>query len=855
VFSFALSKYFTRSCLSALLGCLMITMACSQDARGATSGDDNSAITTFDVPDANAAMYRGTVAIAIDNAGDVAGVYSDVNNAIHAYVRSAAGTIAEFDGPPVKGAAVQETIPIGFDATGDLAGIYIDSTGKTHGFIRTASGLVTSIDVVISGSTTVVDTIPTFIDAAGDVSGVYEDSNQITHAFLLPFGGTLITFDPANVNNGTGGTSPGTDYVTVDPTAGAAGTYVDVNDVIHGFIRSSNGTITTVDAPGASAGAGRGTAVYAIGSTGIVGGLYIDSKGVAHGFVRSASGTFSTFDAPVVGSGTGQSPGIFPFSYPFGFDAMGDFSGVYLDSNDVVYGFVRSPSGTITTFTAPDAAPMPASLKRTIARLSRQTKIGKKARGFAQRRLGIHSGMASADTRKNDLLAEVSITGNLPSEIQGTAGLAISATGEITGIYTDSEAGIHSFVRTPGGGSITEFSVPDAGDGVYQGTVAFAINSSGTIAGTYLDSSSVLHGFVATLAQVATTTKLTFEPSSAVYGQPVTLTAVITSGSNPVPDSETVQFTTGTTSIGSAAISNNTATLTTTLLPVAMDTVTAAYAGDTNFAGSLSNSVTVPVATATTSTKLTSSLNPSTTGQSVTFTARVTGAYGGTATGTVTFSNGTTVLDSAPLTGNSATFTSSSLGAGTDPITATYGGDSNFQSSTSDTVNQVVSGALVPDFSLTSTPATLSLQSGGQGTVTVTVTPTNGFSSAVTFACSGLPSGASCAFNPATVTPAGAAATTTLTIATGSASAFAHPNSSGFLPEATVALGVCLIGWKRRRRILSLLVLSVAGVLLFSGCGGGSKSNPPPPPVTSTVTVTATSGSIQQTTTVSLTVN
>lgn len=850
-----IAKCFNRECLTAVLSCLIISMGCGLDGWGATS-KNNSPITTFDAPDANAAIYHGTVALAIDDAGDVAGVYSDVNNTVHAYFRSGAGAISEFDAPPVNGVADQATIPIGFDATGDLAGIYVDSTGKTHGFKRTASGVVTSIDVPSSGVNTIGtsgDTIPTFIDAAGDIAGVYVDGNQVTHGFLLPVGGNIATFDPAHLSNGPGGTSPGTDFVTVNSAGGVAGTYVDVNNVVHGFVRSSDSTITIVDAPGAGASVGQGTAVYAIGSTGSVGGLYLDSNSLVHGFVRSVNGTFATFDAPLVGSGASQSPGIFPFSYPFQFDAAGDFAGVYLDSNYVLYGFVRSPSGVITTFTAPDAAPMPASLKKSIARLSRQTKIGAKVRGFAQRRLGIHGGVSSGLKQSESLLAAVSLNGSLPAEIDGTAGLAISSTGEITGIFTDAQAGIHSFVRTRSG-AITEFNVPDAGDGVYQGTVAFAINSSGTVAGTYLDSDSELHGFVATLGQVGTTTTLAVMPSSAVYGQPVTLTANVTSDNIAVPDGETVQFTTGTTPVGSASIVKGIATLTTTQLPVAKDMVTAVYAGDVNYAGSTSNSVTVPIGIATTYARLTSSLNPSTAGQSVTFTTLVTGVYGDTATGTVTFSNGTTVLGSASLTGNSASFTSSSLGAGTYDITAIYSGDSNFQSSTSDAVKQIVNAALGSNFSLTSTAGTLKLQPGGQGTVTVTVTPTNGFSSAVTFACSGLPAGASCAFSPATVTPAGGAAATTLTITTGSASAAAHPNSGGFLPEATVALALCLIGWKRRRNFLSLSVLFVAGVLLFSGCGG-SASNPTPTPVTSTVTVTATSGSIQQTITVLLTVN
>lgn len=168
---------------------------------------------------------------------------------------------------------------------------------------------------------------------------------------------------------------------------------------------------------------------------------------------------------------------------------------------------------------------------------------------------------------------------------------------------------------------------------------------------------------------------------------------------------------------------------------------------------------------------------------------------------------------------------------------------------------------LPPTFTFAASASSLTIKSAAQGTVTLTVTPQYGFTAAVSFACSGLPAGASCAFNPTTVTPTGAAATTTLTITAQTLTAAAHPNPSPFFPEATLALAVCFFGW-RKRRTLHLVLLSavaVVGLGLLSGCGGGgSSSSPTPPstptPATSTITVTATSGAIQQTATVSVTV-
>ncbi|MGO9018679.1 MAG: Ig-like domain-containing protein, partial [Syntrophobacteraceae bacterium] len=89
-----------------------------------------------------------------------------------------------------------------------------------------------------------------------------------------------------------------------------------------------------------------------------------------------------------------------------------------------------------------------------------------------------------------------------------------------------------------------------------------------------------------------------------------------------------------------------------------------------------------------------SSLNPSTYGQSVTFTAAVTGPGSAAPSGTVTFYNGATSIGTGTLSSGTASLTTSSLGVGTQSITATYGGDGNYSSSSSSTaLSQVVNKA------------------------------------------------------------------------------------------------------------------------------------------------------------------
>ncbi len=82
-----------------------------------------------------------------------------------------------------------------------------------------------------------------------------------------------------------------------------------------------------------------------------------------------------------------------------------------------------------------------------------------------------------------------------------------------------------------------------------------------------------------------------------------------------------------------------------------------------------------------TTTTLTASVNPSTYGQNVTFTATVTSG-GGTPTGTVTFKDGAATLGTGTLSGGVATYSTAALAVGSHTITAEYGGDASFAAST-----------------------------------------------------------------------------------------------------------------------------------------------------------------------------
>jgi hypothetical protein len=205
-----------------------------------------------------------------------------------------------------------------------------------------------------------------------------------------------------------------------------------------------------------------------------------------------------------------------------------------------------------------------------------------------------------------------------------------------------------------------------------------------------------------TLTITKANTSLTLAPTTAsVFGQPVTFTATlaVTSPGAGHP-SGTVEFKDGSTDISgcsaqSVSTTTETATCTTPALSVATHNITAAYSGDTNFTGSTAAAQTQTVNKAATSLSLLPS-SPVTRGQAVTFTAVITATApgAGTPTGTVTFFDRGKSLGTGQLSvvggKDQATFSTSSLAVGAHSITASYGGDGSFLTSTSAALTQYI---------------------------------------------------------------------------------------------------------------------------------------------------------------------
>jgi Beta-propeller repeat len=190
-----------------------------------------------------------------------------------------------------------------------------------------------------------------------------------------------------------------------------------------------------------------------------------------------------------------------------------------------------------------------------------------------------------------------------------------------------------------------------------------------------------------------------------------------------------------------------------------------------------------------------------------------------------------------------------------------------------------LSGALafqVSNFTLGSTPTSVTVSAGQSATYTIEVAPQNGsFDSAVSLSCAGLPTKCTATFSPASVTPGGAAVTSSLTLATQASSAAPAaagslsgpwglgPSAAGLMALAVIwIMGMPLL--KRTPRQLSRRWIAVCAVLclviLIGSCSsGGGDNNPPPyngtPKGTHTISVQGTSGAMTVPISITLVVN
>ncbi len=384
-----------------------------------------------------------------------------------------------------------------------------------------------------------------------------------------------------------------------------------------------------------------------------------------------------------------------------------------------------------------------------------------------------------------------------------------------------------------------------------------------------VDANNFATAFAALVKATGTTTALAVSPgTSVVINEKVTFTATVTPNTLTAAPTGTVTFYVdgvAGTPVTIATAAPFTATYTTDFPTAGTHTVSATYSSaDSTYTGSSSSSTAITVAasgTAATTTSVTASPSSLALGSSITLTATVSGTTAGTLTGPVTFTTGGVTIGKVNQvtlgSGNTATATltvnaTASLGfaAGTDTITASYGGDS-FNATSSGTTTVTVTN---PSIGISGTNITISSASpGNSGTSTITLTSMGGYSGTATVSATSSTLNADAGFGStgsstaSVVLASGGTATTTLTITTVSASGSVKKGlGTAKLAAAggTIAGSLLLLlvpGIRRKRWPAALIMLVFLSVGAGLGCGGGTGGGAPAG--TYTVTVSAVDSS------------
>jgi subtilase family serine protease len=344
-----------------------------------------------------------------------------------------------------------------------------------------------------------------------------------------------------------------------------------------------------------------------------------------------------------------------------------------------------------------------------------------------------------------------------------------------------------------------------------------------------------------TIGKGATVTALTAVPPTLTAGMPETFTATIAptnvASGTTYTITGTVSFYDGTTLLGTAVINANTASLANvTLSPAVLHTITAVYSGDTSWAASTSNAITLQSVLLPDVVTLELNINTIGPGQLVTLAASVTPLLPPATnieqnpTGNVIFYNGTTVMGTVALTAgpnntSSATLISGTLPGGNNVLTAYYVGDLYFAPGISNPVT-----IDVQDFSITPSPTNpptnLTIVKGTSGSASFIVTGLGGYNDLVQVVCS-VPTQVdmTCAATPQQVRPTAVVSFTVQTYAAGGTPTAGNNRAPLWPPAAggtalAVLVFFVLPAGRRRRMFTERTRRFVAVLLLLAGLGG-----------------------------------
>jgi hypothetical protein len=276
----------------------------------------------LDDPSAGTAPGQGTQPNAINNSGEIVGLYFDANGVRHSY--SQVGNHYTNFAPPNEGTVRPFSIATGINPQGQIVGAYRGTDGLSHGYLLSGGQFTVFNDpLAVNGTRTFG------INASGQIVGIYFDANFTFRGFLLNQGQYTPIDDPLAGSGAFLGTIP----FSINASGQIVGVYLDAAGINHGFLLSG-GVYTTIDDP-LGVGAQGGTQPSQINDLGQIVGGYFDASGLSHGYLQIGH-QFTTVDDPA-----GASPG--QGSFVNGINDPGQLVGGYYDATGLEHGFLATP--------------------------------------------------------------------------------------------------------------------------------------------------------------------------------------------------------------------------------------------------------------------------------------------------------------------------------------------------------------------------------------------------------------------------------------------------------------------------------------------------------------------------------
>lgn len=330
-------------------------------ASFAIAEEHHQRFVTFDAPGANstaqAATYplHGTTVVDVNDRGEIVGYFNnDANTVIQAFVRYPDGRIVVSDDPgagtaPGPLALQVGTMPNAINDAGITVGSSMTQNGYNIAFVRSAHDTFTDFTGPQSLPGFNPPTRAMSINNRGQITGDYLDYPTGYRAYIRNSDGTMTSFDAPDAS--FSGFWNGTTATSINAHGDVCGFYHDANGAIHSFLRLHDGHIIDFDVPGASTAAYAGAFASRITDEGVVLGFYQDQNWQTFGYIRYPNGQVSTVSIPQI-----------PDGHAFvvtNINHRGDVLGSYLDANSVTRAFLLTRTGRLFRIDAPKAGTAP----------------------------------------------------------------------------------------------------------------------------------------------------------------------------------------------------------------------------------------------------------------------------------------------------------------------------------------------------------------------------------------------------------------------------------------------------------------------------------------------------------------